>query len=268
VTHMAITTQFFLWSQITLLWALLSYGVGTDPLPEDVGQGKGFAWKSRAGFLAARAAIAALIAFAMSHSLLVVIGVLVGIAFLPYLRRTLSSTWTTAVEVCCPAAFLGYIFWVIEHFKLSLHWDPIELPLTAEHLSALCITLAIFLMVVRGGTYMVKGLLKLADVLPQKNSAVDEKEVSRGRLIGNVERLILTFVTAAGSYAALGFLIAAKGFVRAKEFEDPERNRDFTEYFLVGSLASVLIALIAGLIIRFALLALWPELLSLQMQSS
>ena len=117
---------------------------------------------------------------------------------------------------------------------------------------------------------MVKGLLKLADVLPEKNQKVDEEEVNRGRLIGNVERLILTIVTAGGSYAALGFLVAAKGLVRAKEFEEAEskNNRDFTEYFLIGSLASVLIALCAGLIMRFVLLALWPELLSLQMQSS
>jgi len=35
----------------------------------------------------------------------------------------------------------------------------------------------------------------------------------------------------------------------------------------VGSLCSVLVALCAGLVIRYTLLALWPELLSLQMGS-
>ncbi|HXO35498.1 MAG TPA: hypothetical protein VN901_24430 [Candidatus Acidoferrales bacterium] len=92
---------------------------------------------------------------------------------------------------------------------------------------------------------------------------MDLAELNRGRLIGNLERILLTIVVAAGSYAALGFLVAAKGLIRSEEFE----KRDFAEYFLIGSLTSVLIALSAGLVIRYVLVALWPELLMLQMQS-
>lgn len=90
---------------------------------------------------------------------------------------------------------------------------------------------------------------------------LDIVEFNRGRLIGNIERIILTIVVAAGSYAALGFLVAAKGLIRSDEFE----QRDFTEYFLIGSLCSVLIALGAGLVIRYVLVALWPRLVTLQM---
>jgi hypothetical protein len=91
---------------------------------------------------------------------------------------------------------------------------------------------------------------------------LDVKEINRGRLIGNLERLVLTIVVAAGSYAALAFLVAAKGLIRSEDLQ----NRDFAEYFLVGSLSSVLVALCSGVVIRYTLLALWPELLSLQMQ--
>jgi hypothetical protein len=63
---------------------------------------------------------------------------------------------------------------------------------------------------------------------------LDLAELNRGRLIGNLERILLTIVVAAGSYAALGFLVAAKGLIRSEEFE----KRDFTEYFLIGSLTS------------------------------
>jgi hypothetical protein len=83
-------------------------------------------------------------------------------------------------------------------------------------------------------------------------------------LIGNLERLVLTMVVAAGSYSALAFLVAAKGLVRSEEFE---KSRDFTEYFLIGSLSSVLVALCSGLALRYALLVLWPEFLAFQMQS-
>jgi hypothetical protein len=91
---------------------------------------------------------------------------------------------------------------------------------------------------------------------------VDIIEINRGRLIGNLERLVLTIVVAAGSYAALAFLVAAKGLIRSEDL----RDRDFAEYFLIGSLASVLVALCAGLVMRFALSSLWPELLSLHIQ--
>jgi hypothetical protein len=162
---------------------------------------------------------------------------------------------------------MAFLFLIVEYFHLNIKWG-INLPLTANRISALCILGGILFFVVRGGTYIVRGFLKIADVLPRvAPGQIDTKEVSRGRLIGNIERLILTIVIAAGSYAALGFLIAAKGLIRANEFEN-KGNREFTEYFLVGSLASVLVALCAGLIIRFVLVALWPELLSLQMQSS
>jgi hypothetical protein len=94
-------------------------------------------------------------------------------------------------------------------------------------------------------------------------ATIDVEEYNRGRLIGNLERIVLTIVVAGGSYAALAFLVAAKGIARSDEFE---KSRDFTEYFLIGSLSSVLVALCAGLAVRFAPLRLWPNLLTLQMQ--
>ena len=102
------------------------------------------------------------------------------------------------------------------------------------------------------------------EVLQENEDDYDIEEVKRGRIIGNLERLLLTLVVAAGSYAALAFLIAAKGLIRSKELQE----RDFAEYFLIGSLSSVLISLCAGIALRFAILALWPALLSLQMQGS
>lgn len=92
---------------------------------------------------------------------------------------------------------------------------------------------------------------------------IDVEEYNRGRLIGNLERIVLTIVVAAGSYAALGFLVAAKGLVRFEEFE---KSRDFTEYFLIGTLSSVLVALFAGILLRIAFVHLWPDLFTLQMQ--
>jgi hypothetical protein len=84
------------------------------------------------------------------------------------------------------------------------------------------------------------------------DETVDLGEYSRGRLIGNLERILLVVVVAAGSYESLAFLAAAKGLIRSKELE----NRDWAEYFLVGSLASVLVSVAVGLLVR-QLMKMW-----------
>jgi hypothetical protein len=52
-----------------------------------------------------------------------------------------------------------------------------------------------------------------------------------------------------GDYAAVGWIIAAKSLARFKQLED----REFAEYFLVGTLASFLLAVLVGVGIRILL---------------
>ncbi|GAC1664349.1 MAG: hypothetical protein NVS9B8_04610 [Candidatus Limnocylindrales bacterium] len=55
-----------------------------------------------------------------------------------------------------------------------------------------------------------------------------------------------------GSEAAIGFVVAAKTLARFRLLDD----RDFAEYYLLGTLASVSVAIISALIGRAALGAL------------
>ncbi|MFO7654203.1 MAG: hypothetical protein R6X25_10320 [Candidatus Krumholzibacteriia bacterium] len=61
----------------------------------------------------------------------------------------------------------------------------------------------------------------------------------RGEAIGVLERWMAVVVIARGDYAAMAFILAAKALARHKRFEDA----DFAEYFLVGTLASLLLAI-------------------------
>ena len=196
------------------------------------------------------------------------------------------------------AAFTVFSLVLIRSCHLTSQWVPALI--APAQLAALCISVSTLFAVVRGGTYIVRGILRKSGTLPSEKtfnasseqlpispqlrlqpeasgsvssiaasveqpaqSTVDVQEYNRGRLIGNLERIVLTIVVAAGSYAALAFLVAAKGVVRSDEFA---KNRDFAEYFLIGSLSSVLVALCAGIALRFALIRLWPDLLSVQIQ--
>lgn len=68
----------------------------------------------------------------------------------------------------------------------------------------------------------------------------------RSGLVGIVERLlILTFVLA-GSYEAVAFAIAAKSIARFKELD----NKNFAEYYLIGTSVSVAVAVGVGVLLK------------------
>jgi hypothetical protein len=288
-----ISFEFLLWSQWLLLWSVSAYGVMADPLS---GETPRLPWTHWTLLLTGRAILASALTYGISGSM-----ALAGLLFLitgvqPLLRYRLPMRWLAEYEGLGILASLALSLALIRRFHLVSKWVPAFV--SPAQLAALCILASTLFLVVRGGTYMVRGVLTKSGTLTSKKRirliqeppasapassrtagsvpveiaaageeppgmTIDVEEYNRGRLIGNLERIVLTLVVAAGSYAALAFLVAAKGVVRSEEFE---KSRDFTEYFLIGSLSSVLVALCAGMALRFALIRLWPDLLSLQMQ--
>lgn len=138
--------------------------------------------------------------------------------------------------------------------------------LRSGRIAALLTFLAAICFAFRGGTYIVRGVLDKVGAKPtvRRGAAavgengpeprpLDLPELNRGRTIGHLERLLMVMVIGLGSYQALAFLIAAKGLIRAKEFED----RDFAEYFILGSLTSAAVALPLGVLVQVTLPVLW-----------
>ncbi|HVL53523.1 MAG TPA: DUF3307 domain-containing protein [Vitreimonas sp.] len=75
-----------------------------------------------------------------------------------------------------------------------------------------------------------------------------------GATIGVLERLLIVTFVLTGSAAAIGFVVAAKTLARFKQLDD----RDFAEYYLLGTLASVAVALGSALLAQAALASLSP----------
>jgi hypothetical protein len=286
-----VSLEFLLWSQSLLLWGVAIYGVTADPLNEERAP---VPWRRWISLLLCRAILAAAFEYALSRSAVLSISLLVTVLLQPLLRSLLSMRLLAEFEGFWIAAFLVCSLEMIRHFHRSARFVPASI--SPAQLAALCILASTLTVVVRGGTYIVRGILTKSGTLPSGKlpndlrgkslpavaidssdsvrsiaasverpavPTLDVEEYNRGRLIGNLERIVLTIVIAAGSYAALAFLVAAKGVVRSDEFD---KNRGFAEYFLIGSLSSVLVALCAGIALRFALIRLWPDLLSLQIQ--
>jgi hypothetical protein len=70
-----------------------------------------------------------------------------------------------------------------------------------------------------------------------------------GATIGILERILIVVFVLTGSEAAIGFVVAAKTLARFRLLDD----RDFAEYYLLGTLASVAVAIVTGLVGRAAL---------------
>jgi hypothetical protein len=70
-----------------------------------------------------------------------------------------------------------------------------------------------------------------------------------GATIGVIERLLIVTFVLVGADAAIGFVVGAKTIARFRQLDD----RDFAEYYLLGTLASVSIAIVTAVIARAAL---------------
>jgi hypothetical protein len=71
-------------------------------------------------------------------------------------------------------------------------------------------------------------------------------DLSRGKLIGYIERLLVLVLTFYSAYPAIGFIVAAKSIARFKQMDD----RDWAEYFLLGTLTSMFIGISLGIVLR------------------
>jgi len=108
----------------------------------------------------------------------------------------------------------------------------------------------------KGGTRVVRGVLKRFPRTVPQETEDGESEYEMGRWIGNLERfLVLTFALS-GQWAAMGLIIAAKSIARFPELTAKE-HKDFAEYYLIGTLTSVLVALASGMAIGMTVL--WPS---------
>ncbi len=103
------------------------------------------------------------------------------------------------------------------------------------------------LMVLNEANIVLRYLLRLLGLksLGESNE-VDQKEYNTGRVIGLLERIFVFLFVLMNQYTAIGFILAAKGVTRFKDFE----SRTFAEYVLIGTLLSALLAMAVAFLIK------------------
>jgi hypothetical protein len=105
-----------------------------------------------------------------------------------------------------------------------------------------------YLYVCGRGIVLVRAVLELPALHLRRDEdrSAGGIDIARGRTIGVLERAITLTLLLLGQFGALGLVIAAKSIARFKALED----RDFAEYFLIGTLASLLLALLVGIAVN------------------
>lgn len=89
-------------------------------------------------------------------------------------------------------------------------------------------------------------------------ATTNEKQLKGGRVLGPMERILIVGLGALGEFTAAAIVVAAKGLLRFPELQraqrGPETNgpSDVTEYFLIGSFASWLLALGGAALVHLA----------------
>ena len=106
----------------------------------------------------------------------------------------------------------------------------------------------VFLVQLSTGNVVVRLVLAATDTTdPTYGSEPDpEQELQGGRLLGPMERVFIVGLGLAGNLVAASIVIAAKGLLRFPELQskgEQVRIHRLTEYFLVGSFVSWLVAL-------------------------
>ncbi|MFP3915896.1 MAG: hypothetical protein ACLFWM_13540 [Actinomycetota bacterium] len=104
-------------------------------------------------------------------------------------------------------------------------------------------TVAVVVALTSPTNWAIRSLLRRIRVAPTPGSE------GAGRWIGILERSIIFLLVAGGEAGAAGLVVAAKAILRFPEIAGDESHLS-AEYVLIGSLASWLFAILAGLGVR------------------
>jgi len=116
--------------------------------------------------------------------------------------------------------------------------------------SAILLIINGFIFTMKESTILIRLVLNKVSATPRSaENTKDTKEYDRGKIIGILERGLIYFLILFNQVASIAIIIALKSLARFKEMDD----KNFAEYFLIGSLLSIITALIPAVLVKLFL---------------
>ncbi|MEZ9292310.1 DUF3307 domain-containing protein [Vibrio lentus] len=109
-----------------------------------------------------------------------------------------------------------------------------------------------YLLILKPTSIVIGSVLRKYPISSADNDNSISGLIAGGELIGYLERVLILTFTLVGSYAAVGFVLAAKSIFRFGELNKSD-DRSMTEYVLIGSLLSVVITTLVGTLMSLGL---------------
>ncbi len=106
-----------------------------------------------------------------------------------------------------------------------------------------------YLFILKESTIFIRLILSSIPVAPETDTPQKQKddiELDRGKIIGILERSFYYFLILSNNFSGIAIIIALKSLARFKRLEEKE----FAQYFLIGSLLSLAAAAVPATIIR------------------
>ncbi len=130
-----------------------------------------------------------------------------------------------------------------------VHHYPLFVYLTSQKIFVGIAILAGYIFNFKGATVITKKVLDKYLHL-KKDEPIKENEKNAGEAIGILERILILTLVLQQNYAAIGLVIAGKTIARYKKLEE----KNFAEYFLIGTFTSIIIAFLIGVFIQAVIL--------------
>jgi hypothetical protein len=103
------------------------------------------------------------------------------------------------------------------------------------------LTIVAYLITIVGGAFFIGKFLKFFKFSQNEDS--DHGLPRGGTMVGMLERAIVLTLGLLGEFGAISFVFVAKSMARFKQLE----NRQFAEYYLIGTLLSFFLALLVAI---------------------
>jgi Protein of unknown function (DUF3307) len=189
----------------------------------------------------------------------------------PLLADELDRTWTAMpaflfiADQLAHLALMGLAWWLlIARAPLTTFWLDATAGLAgpdpaAFHHAVLGVVVVLALLIVntKAGSLFVVTLVKPRATVTGGDGATGRDGSGRegpppervGQAIGVLERLLVVVFVLIRAEVAIGLVLAAKTIARFRQLDD----REFAEYYLLGTLASISVAIFSGLLALAAL---------------
>ncbi len=139
---------------------------------------------------------------------------------------------------------LFYSIWFKPSWDISAHMEK----------EALWIYTTALLFITIASGIIIQNLLQKWSEQPEIDNTgqTNESLKNAGRYIGILERLLTFLFIIIDQWEAIGFLLAAKSVFRFGDLKE-SKDKKLTEYILIGTLLSFGIAIVTGILVKYAL---------------